>query len=151
VYAQQPAGAPLERELCELRPCQHTFHAACVLGWLPQASTCPACRVRVRGRWGPTSGLVAVTFSDAFAEAQLRAGVGGGRAAYDDTVCNVCQDGGAEHVMLLCDGCDRGFHTHCVQLPRVPRGAWHCRRCRRAAAVEDGADDDAPPAPCLWL
>lgn len=34
--------------------------------------------------------------------------------------------------MLLCDGCDKGFHTHCVQLRCIPRGAWHCRRCRRA-------------------
>ena len=44
----------------------------------------------------------------------------------------VCHDGGAEDVMLLCDGCDKGFHTECVQLRCIPRGAWHCRSCRRA-------------------
>lgn len=68
--------------------------------------------------------------SDAFRKVMMPLG----RMPYDDTICQVCHDGGSEDVMLLCDGCDKGFHTHCVQLRLVPRGAWHCRRCRRAGA-----------------
>ncbi len=61
----------------------------------------------------------------------------------------VCHDGGAEDVMLLCDGCDKGFHTHCVQLRCIPAGAWHCRRCRRAGlgAAPPQPGEHAPPSP----
>ena len=34
--------------------------------------------------------------------------------------------------MLLCDGCDQGFHTYCLR-PRlftVPSGDWYCPDCK---------------------
>ncbi len=33
--------------------------------------------------------------------------------------------------MLLCDGCDRGFHMFCLrpQLKSIPRGDWYCPAC----------------------
>lgn len=48
--------------------------------------------------------------------------------------------------MLLCDGCDKGFHTHCVQLRAIPEGAWHCRRCRRALGLRRCYDSTAAAA-----
>ena len=34
--------------------------------------------------------------------------------------------------MLLCDGCDRGFHMGCLKpaLKKVPTGNWFCHDCR---------------------
>lgn len=48
-----------------------------------------------------------------------------------DTACRVCRATQPEHNMLLCDGCDGGFHTSCLQpaLGRVPEGRWFCPPC----------------------
>lgn len=46
-----------------------------------------------------------------------------------DIVCTVCQNGSNEAHLLLCDGCDRGFHTFCLNLRHVPHGSWYCPRC----------------------
>ena len=34
--------------------------------------------------------------------------------------------------MLLCDGCDRGFHMYCLKPPlkTVPSGDWFCTNCK---------------------
>ena len=34
--------------------------------------------------------------------------------------------------MLLCDGCDRGFHMYCLKPPvkKIPEGDWFCTDCR---------------------
>ena len=39
--------------------------------------------------------------------------------------------------MLLCDGCDRGFHCLCLEPPlyQVPKGEWYCPDCIKPAAV----------------
>ena len=52
--------------------------------------------------------------------------------------------------MLLCDGCDQGFHTYCLR-PRlftVPSGDWYCPDCKEKnepwrKIVQDFDDDDA--------
>lgn len=33
--------------------------------------------------------------------------------------------------MLLCDGCDDGFHMHCLDpaLQSIPEGDWYCNEC----------------------
>jgi hypothetical protein len=37
--------------------------------------------------------------------------------------------------MLLCDGCDAGYHTRCLSLSKVPRGEWFCPTCRGTTAA----------------
>ncbi|XP_061531351.1 LOW QUALITY PROTEIN: bromodomain adjacent to zinc finger domain protein 1A [Phycodurus eques] len=46
--------------------------------------------------------------------------------------CRVCRRKGDADNMLLCDGCDRGHHTHCLRprLKSVPEGDWFCPDCR---------------------
>ena len=48
-----------------------------------------------------------------------------------ETQCEVCRRGDREHLLLLCDGCDLGYHTSCLQpaLSEVPRGQWFCPTC----------------------
>lgn len=47
----------------------------------------------------------------------------------DNTVCMLCNNGENDHVLLLCDECDRGFHTYCINMNRVPEGTWYCPGC----------------------
>ncbi|GHP02045.1 hypothetical protein PPROV_000080100 [Pycnococcus provasolii] len=53
-------------------------------------------------------------------------------AALNKLVCEVCADGGREHELILCDGCNRGCHIGCMEPPQsvVPTGEWFCRTCR---------------------
>ena len=48
---------------------------------------------------------------------------------YSSTVCKVCEAGSNGSQLLLCDGCDTGFHTFCIGLAGVPHGDWFCAKC----------------------
>ena len=47
----------------------------------------------------------------------------------DSRPCPICNSNENEDVILLCDGCDAGYHTYCVDLDAVPDSAWHCGEC----------------------
>ena len=40
--------------------------------------------------------------------------------------CQFCHGGENESALLLCDGCDKGFHTYCFKPPitKIPEGDW---------------------------
>nr|XP_018265761.1 uncharacterized protein I303_02134 [Kwoniella dejecticola CBS 10117]OBR87919.1 hypothetical protein I303_02134 [Kwoniella dejecticola CBS 10117] len=47
-------------------------------------------------------------------------------------ICEICRFGHAAEKILLCDGCDRGFHTYCLNPPlaSVPTNEeWFCTSC----------------------
>uniref|UniRef100_A0A3B3ZKM0 Bromodomain adjacent to zinc finger domain protein 1A n=1 Tax=Periophthalmus magnuspinnatus TaxID=409849 RepID=A0A3B3ZKM0_9GOBI len=46
--------------------------------------------------------------------------------------CRICRRKGDADNMLLCDGCDRGHHTHCLRpkLKLIPSGDWFCPDCK---------------------
>ncbi|ORX34394.1 PLU-1-like protein-domain-containing protein [Kockovaella imperatae] len=46
-------------------------------------------------------------------------------------VCEVCRRGDGADKILLCDQCDRGFHTYCLDPPlsHVPSWEWFCTPC----------------------
>ncbi|XP_062507602.1 PHD finger protein 10-like [Corticium candelabrum] len=43
--------------------------------------------------------------------------------------CMLCNDPHDDDKMLFCDECDRGYHTFCVGLTRLPTGQWVCDNC----------------------
>lgn len=45
--------------------------------------------------------------------------------------CEVCHSGLNENKLLLCDKCDKGFHTYCLKprLHSLPEGNWFCQAC----------------------
>ncbi|GAB2223507.1 hypothetical protein Droror1_Dr00017648 [Drosera rotundifolia] len=52
-------------------------------------------------------------------------------ADYDDVSCEDCGSGHNAAKLLLCDGCDRGYHLYCLSpiLAAVPNGSWFCPKC----------------------
>ncbi|PNH10240.1 Pro-Pol polyprotein, partial [Tetrabaena socialis] len=46
-----------------------------------------------------------------------------------DLQCELCGSPHQAAKMLLCDGCNTGWHTHCLRLSGVPVGQWLCPRC----------------------
>ncbi|KAJ7399578.1 hypothetical protein BTVI_114089 [Pitangus sulphuratus] len=46
--------------------------------------------------------------------------------------CKMCRKKGDAESMVLCDGCDRGYHTYCIRpkLKVIPEGDWFCPECR---------------------
>ena len=47
-----------------------------------------------------------------------------------DLQCELCGSPHGEKRMLLCDGCNTGWHWTCLELPKKPEGEWLCPRCR---------------------
>jgi len=49
------------------------------------------------------------------------------------TACQVCNSKDDDDAMLLCDGCDNGYHTYCTVPPIevVPEGDWFCKDCEK--------------------
>lgn len=52
--------------------------------------------------------------------------------------CRICRRKGGDEYMLLCDGCDHGYHTYCLKPPleQVPEGDWFCRDCAPITPVK---------------
>lgn len=48
----------------------------------------------------------------------------------DFEACEVCNKTTDAQKMLLCDGCDKGFHTFCIGLKHIPKEAWFCTECK---------------------
>ena len=55
----------------------------------------------------------------------------------DDIVCDICGTDENEGELLLCDYCNSGFHTYCLQPPQqVPEGCWICPGCSAQGITE---------------
>ncbi|XP_071942120.1 bromodomain adjacent to zinc finger domain protein 2B-like isoform X3 [Antedon mediterranea] len=54
--------------------------------------------------------------------------------------CQLCRDGENEALLLICDGCDKGFHTYCVvpKMESIPEGNWFCMECVSKATGKPG-------------
>lgn len=49
---------------------------------------------------------------------------------YENLTCELCHYGNNEHLLILCDECDYGYHTYCIGLEyKVPSGTWYCPKC----------------------
>ena len=63
--------------------------------------------------------------------------------------CEVCETNFKTQDILLCDGCDKMFHQHCLDPPLeyVPEGDWFCDTCKAydsdvsSVTVIEGLDD----------
>ncbi|KAK6180630.1 hypothetical protein SNE40_008641 [Patella caerulea] len=46
-------------------------------------------------------------------------------------ICEICRKDDNEAQLLLCDGCDKGYHTYCFKpkMEIIPDGDWYCYEC----------------------
>ena len=60
--------------------------------------------------------------------------------------CELCtqRQAGAARPMILCDGCNTGWHASCLGIPVVPAGTWLCDCCTPLLAA---GPSRRPPAP----
>lgn len=58
-------------------------------------------------------------------------------------VCEICSTGDNEDAILLCDGCDSGYHMYCLNPPlqTVPKSDWFCVKCLTASGRDYGFED----------
>ncbi|KAJ2894404.1 hypothetical protein IWW38_002590, partial [Coemansia aciculifera] len=59
--------------------------------------------------------------------------------------CEFCKSSENEDEMLLCDGCNRGFHMSCLRprLTAIPTNDWYCDGCILSAGADFGFEDGA--------
>ncbi len=57
----------------------------------------------------------------------------------EPTFCEVCGRRDREDRLLLCDGCDAGYHLDCLDPPldTVPVEEWFCPECPNHVNEED--------------
>ncbi|KAI9246913.1 chromatin remodelling complex Rsc7/Swp82 subunit-domain-containing protein [Phascolomyces articulosus] len=57
-------------------------------------------------------------------------------------VCCVCKSAGDESTLMICDDCDRGWHTGCCnpKVEKVPEGAWLCPLCADCHGCDEQGD-----------
>jgi len=65
-----------------------------------------------------------------------------------ELACKICGKTSDDSNMLICDGCDNGYHTYCTNPPikQVPDGDWFCPNCV-AAGLTVGATNETPGEP----
>jgi len=63
---------------------------------------------------------------------------------FDARTCDICKLPNASASFLLCDECNTGYHTYCLQpaLPSVPEGQWVCPPCSDRFFKIDGSSED---------
>ena len=51
--------------------------------------------------------------------------------------CQFCTSGDHEEKLLLCDGCDKGYHTYCFKpaMDTIPDGDWSVAGTRRGRGL----------------
>lgn len=72
----------------------------------------------------------------------------------DPTYCEICGNCDREDRMLLCDGCDLGYHMECLDPPlsHVPVDNWYCSECdHNTSANSNGAIAEAVGKVILFL
>uniref|UniRef100_A0A673JX44 PHD and ring finger domains 1 n=1 Tax=Sinocyclocheilus rhinocerous TaxID=307959 RepID=A0A673JX44_9TELE len=121
-FHEQPARTP--------ESCEHYFCLDCILEWSNNANSCPVDRIVFNNillrkcYGGKVQKTIAVKKPVKPVEEQVDVDL-------DQTSCEVCGGRDREDRLLLCDGCDAGYHMECLTPPldAVPVEEWFCPEC----------------------
>ncbi|KAG9475593.1 PHD and RING finger domain-containing protein 1 isoform X2 [Eleutherodactylus coqui] len=117
--------------------CNHYFCLDCIVEWSKNANSCPVDRItflyiNIRAHYGgEILNKVPIQFKAAENLVEEE----------DPTNCEVCGRSDREDRLLLCDGCDAGYHMECLTPPlnAIPVDEWFCPEC----AATNQPDEDA--------
>lgn len=50
-----------------------------------------------------------------------------------EIICKICKQGVHGELLMLCDSCDDGYHTYCLDppMPKVITGPYICDKCNK--------------------
>ncbi|CAG4928640.1 unnamed protein product [Colias eurytheme] len=121
-FKNQEIGTPIN--------CEHIFCLDCITEWSKNVNTCPVDRITfesivVKACIG---GRVLRTEPVKVIERRPSVDI---LVVEETIVCEICSRGDDEESMLLCDGCDLGYHMQCLTPPltEVPASQWLCPSC----------------------
>ncbi|XP_014221577.1 serine/arginine repetitive matrix protein 2 [Trichogramma pretiosum] len=112
--------------------CDHNFCENCITEWSKNINTCPVDRktfdaISIRRNIGGKI-LRTVAISQPQQDGQLQ-----DRETLEDlTYCEICHSPDCENLLLLCDACNSGYHTYCLNPPLEDIPAvdpWFCPPC----------------------
>ncbi|XP_050312938.1 PHD and RING finger domain-containing protein 1-like [Anthonomus grandis grandis] len=109
--------------------CEHTFCLECIQEWSKNMNTCPVDRKEyhcitvkkcINGKYVKKIPIEKPQAQEDPVD-----------IIEDLTYCEICGTNTNEDRLLLCDGCDLGFHLYCLTPPldEVPEGSWYCTQC----------------------
>lgn len=118
------------QELGTPESCNHIFCLACILEWSKNVNTCPIDRQEYRLVFVKTK-----SGGKILRKIPIEKPTPPLEPTVDPISCEICGSGDREDRLLLCDGCDLGFHLECLTpaLNEVPLGSWFCNACRSEA------------------
>ncbi|TKS73250.1 PHD and RING finger domain-containing protein 1 [Collichthys lucidus] len=144
-FNSQPVATP--------ESCEHYFCLDCILEWTKNANSCPVDRIAfnsiyLRKCFGGKVKKI-ITVQKPVKEGQEE------RVDLDleQTSCEVCGGSDREDRLLLCDGCDAGYHMECLTPPldSVPVEEWFCPECEAnnrnsRGSAEELSDTESLPS-----
>ena len=62
---------------------------------------------------------------------------------YEEQLCEICLSGDHGVDMLICDGCDRGYHSFCLnpRITSIPKTDWFCPPCLLGSGHDYGFEE----------
>ncbi|KAJ8340122.1 hypothetical protein SKAU_G00347550 [Synaphobranchus kaupii] len=133
-FQEQPVATPAS--------CLHHFCLDCILEWSKNVNSCPVDRlafgsIHLRKCYGgKVQKMIPVQEPVKVEEEEIS-------VDFDQTSCEVCGRRDREDRLLLCDGCDAGYHIECLTPPldAVPVEEWFCPECTSNNPHTDSAEE----------
>ncbi|XP_034734103.1 PHD and RING finger domain-containing protein 1 isoform X3 [Etheostoma cragini] len=144
-FSSQPVATP--------ENCKHYFCLDCILAWAKNANSCPVDRmafnsIYLRKCYGGKVKKMITVQKPAKEDQEETVNLD-----LEQTSCEVCGGTDREDRLLLCDGCDAGYHMECLTPPldSVPVEEWFCPECEAnnrhsRGSAEELSDTESLPS-----